>query len=199
MIEIIFTRPLTIYDSSEPINWALSFFKSEAFTFSSASLIEFIQTLTRNVATHRKVFAPFLFIAFDRKMIPFFRFSLKLRSFLSQFFFRFSIMCRWVFHKTMILRGFPGCEMIISYPARPRARLHYEPPPAYCNTSTRRNRQRHVIWFNPPYSKNVKTNIARDFLRLLDKHFPPSHTLNNIFNRHTVRISYSCTDNMKSF
>ena len=77
--------------------------------------------------------------------------------------------------------------------------LHHEPPPAYCNTSTRRNRQRHVIWFNPPYSKNVKTNIARDFLRLLDKHFPPSHKLNNIFNRHTVRISYSCTDNMKSF
>ena len=78
-------------------------------------------------------------------------------------------------------------------------RLHYKPPPTYCNTSKRRNRQRHVVWFNPPYSKNVKTNITRDFLRLLDKHFPPSHKLTNIFNRHTVRISYSCTDNMKSF
>ena len=77
-------------------------------------------------------------------------------------------------------------------------RFHYEPRPAYCNTPTRRNRQRQVIWFNPPYSKNVKTNIARDFLRLLDKHFPLSHKL-NIFNRPTVRISYSCTDNMKSF
>ena len=51
-----------------------TFFKSEAFTFSSASLIEFIQPATRNVAIHRKVFAPFLFIVFDRKMIPFFRF-----------------------------------------------------------------------------------------------------------------------------
>ena len=78
-------------------------------------------------------------------------------------------------------------------------RLHYESPPTHHNTSTRQNRQRNVIWFNPPYSKNVKTNIARDFLRLLDKHFPPSHKLYSIFNRHTVLISYSCTDNMKSF
>ena len=63
-----------------------TFFKSEAFTFSSASFNNWIHsTLTRNVATHRKVFAPFLFIAFDREMIPFFRFSLKLRSFLSLF------------------------------------------------------------------------------------------------------------------
>ena len=78
-------------------------------------------------------------------------------------------------------------------------RLHYESPPTNRNTSTRQNRQRNVIWFNPPYSKNVKTNIARDFLRLLDKHFPPTHKLYSIFNRHTVRISYSCTGNMKSF
>ena len=41
---MIFTRPMTIYNSSEPINRApFFFFKSEAFTFSSASLIEFIQ------------------------------------------------------------------------------------------------------------------------------------------------------------
>ena len=33
MIEIIFTIPLTIYNSSEPINSAL-FFNSEAITFS---------------------------------------------------------------------------------------------------------------------------------------------------------------------
>ena len=33
--------------------------------------------------------------------------------------------------------------------------LHYESPPTHHNTSTRQNRQRNVIWFNPPYSKNV--------------------------------------------
>ena len=41
--------------------------------------------LTRNVVTDRKVFAPFLFIAFERQMNPFFRFSLWLRFFLSLF------------------------------------------------------------------------------------------------------------------
>ena len=49
--------------------------------------------------------------------------------------------------------------------------------------------QPNVIWFNPPYSKNVKTNIARDFLRLLDKHFPPSHKLYSIFNRHMMFLT----------
>ena len=33
----------------------------------------------------------------------------------------------------------------------------------------------------------------------LDKHFPPHHRLHSIFNRHTVRVSYSFSDNMESF
>ena len=36
----------------------------------------------------------------------------------------------------------------------------------------RRNRQRNIIWFNSPFSKNVKTNIARSFLNLVDTYFP---------------------------
>ena len=65
--------------------------------------------------------------------------------------------------------------------------------------SQRRNRQRNVIWYNPPYSRNVRTNAGRDFLELIDKHFQPSHKLHKLFNRHTVRVSYSWTENMKSF
>ena len=49
-----------------------------------------------------------------KQLISFFRFSLKLRSFLSFFFFRFSIMCRRVFYKTIILLGLAGYEMIIT-------------------------------------------------------------------------------------
>ena len=69
------------------------------------------------------------------------------------------------------------------------------------NRTQRRNRQRNTmsIWYNPPYSKNVKTNIGQRFLQLIDKHFPPSNKLHKIFNRHNVRISYSCLDNMSSF
>ena len=51
-----------------------TFFKSEAFTFSSASSIKFIQVWPETLQ-HIEVFAPFLFIAFARKMIPFFRFN----------------------------------------------------------------------------------------------------------------------------
>ena len=54
------------------------------------------------------------------------------------------------------------------------------------------------MWFNPPYSKNVKTNIGRKFLTLIDKHFPSNHALHKIFNRNTVKISYSCMPNMKA-
>ena len=77
------------------------------------------------------------------------------------------------------------------------AQLTYQPPNA--NTNTRRSRSRNVIWYNPPFSKNVKTNIAQKFLQLIDKHFPPSNKLSKLFNRNTVRVSYSCNENMRSF
>ena len=36
----------------------------------------------------------------------------------------------------------------------------------------KRNRKRNIIWFNPPYSKSVTTNVSKYFLKLLDKHYP---------------------------
>ena len=54
------------------------------------------------------------------------------------------------------------------------------------------------MWFNPPYSKNVKTNIGKIFLNLIKKHFPPHHKFHKLFNKNTVKISYSCTRNIKS-
>ena len=55
------------------------------------------------------------------------------------------------------------------------------------------------LYYNPPFSKNVKTNIARGFLKLIDKHFPHNNKLHKIFKRHTVRVSYSCSEDMKCF
>ena len=57
-------------------------------------------------------------------------------------------------------------------------------------------RRRKVIWFNPPYSQNVKTNVAGKFLNLVDKHFSNSN-LRKYFNRQTVKVSYSTTANME--
>ena len=59
-----------------------------------------------------------------------------------------------------------------------------------------RNRSRNIIWFNPPYSQNVRTNVVKSFLCLVDKHFPKSHKLHKIFNRNNLKVSYSRTTNM---
>ena len=66
------------------------------------------------------------------------------------------------------------------------------------NNNKSRTRKRKIIWFNPPFNKAVTTNIGKEFLKLIDKHFHPSHTFHQIFNRNTIKISYSCTQNMKT-
>ncbi|KAJ8049617.1 hypothetical protein HOLleu_02439 [Holothuria leucospilota] len=53
----------------------------------------------------------------------------------------------------------------------------------------KRRRKRNVIWFNPPFGKNVKTSIAGTFLKLLDKHFPQGSDSTKIFNRNCVKVS----------
>ena len=51
---------------------------------------------------------------------------------------------------------------------------------------------------NPPYSMNVQTNIGREFLNLVCKHFPKNHRYNKIFNKNNIKVSYSCTDNLQT-
>jgi len=59
-----------------------------------------------------------------------------------------------------------------------------------------RCRSRKVTWFNPPFSKNVKTRVGDEFFKLISKHFPKSNPLSKIINRNTVKMSYRCTPNM---
>ncbi|KAL9965170.1 hypothetical protein ACROYT_G028933 [Oculina patagonica] len=61
-----------------------------------------------------------------------------------------------------------------------------------------RNRQRKIVWYNPPWDANVKTNLGRKFLNIIDRCFPSGHPLHKIFNKHTLKLSYSCMPNMKS-
>ena len=56
------------------------------------------------------------------------------------------------------------------------------------------NRNRKVVWFKAPYSKQVSTNIAKGFLNLLDQHFPKEHRLYKICDGNNVKVSYSCTE-----
>ena len=59
-----------------------------------------------------------------------------------------------------------------------------------------KNRQRKKIYFNPPFSKNVKTKVAEEFLKLIDKHFHDRHKYQKLFNRNNLKVSYSTMPNM---
>ena len=60
----------------------------------------------------------------------------------------------------------------------------------------KKSRSRRITWFNPPYSMGVATNVGQEFLKLIDKHFPPGHILHSVLNRSTVKVSYRCLPRM---
>ena len=77
----------------------------------------------------------------------------------------------------------------------------YEEKSNYTEENSERNQKswkHNIFWFNPPYSKSVKTNVGKPFLRLINKHFPPMHKHRKIFNRNNIKISYLCMTNMNS-
>ena len=57
--------------------------------------------------------------------------------------------------------------------------------------------QRKITSFNPPFNISVATNVAKMFLSVIDKHFPKDKRLSKIFNRNTIKVSYSCLPNVK--
>ena len=64
------------------------------------------------------------------------------------------------------------------------------------NTTTTKNRERNMIWFNPPYSANVATSWK--FLSFIEKHLSSQKNFNEIFNRNTVKISCNWLSSIKS-
>ena len=57
------------------------------------------------------------------------------------------------------------------------------------NNISNKQRKRKIIWFSPPYNKSVVINVAKIFLKPLDKHFPKNNKLHKIFNRNSVKVS----------
>ena len=66
------------------------------------------------------------------------------------------------------------------------------------NNHTKRNWQRNIIWFNPPFSRAVSTNVGRRFLQLLRHHFSLSNKLHKTFNKNTIKESYCWIQNVSS-
>ena len=67
----------------------------------------------------------------------------------------------------------------------------------YQNISKNWNISKIKILSGPILVKMLKV-ILRIFLHLLDKHFGRNHICHKIFNGNNVKISYSCTDNIKN-
>ena len=42
----------------------------------------------------------------------------------------------------------------------------------------------------------METKIGKEFLSIIEKHFPPGHKWHPHFNKHTIKLSYSCTKNL---
>jgi len=64
------------------------------------------------------------------------------------------------------------------------------------NTSIKPIRQRRVIWYNPPYSRNIKTKISSKFLKLIKDIFHSKHPLHKYLTL-TLKLSYSCCPNLE--
>ena len=54
-----------------------------------------------------------------------------------------------------------------------KEKLNYRDPTPQ-NVITKRKRQRNILWFNPPYSKTVKTKTGKFFLQLIKSIFQKS-------------------------
>lgn len=62
----------------------------------------------------------------------------------------------------------------------------------------KRKRTRNITWFNPPYDVNVKNNVGKDVLNIVNTCFHKGSKLGKLFNRNTVKMSYSCMTNVKN-
>ena len=69
---------------------------------------------------------------------------------------------------------------------RYKTKLQYQQPKE--NNQNKKKRKRTIIWFNLPYSKSIKTNIGRIFIKLISKHFSPNHKFVKIFNKNTIKL-----------
>ena len=56
----------------------------------------------------------------------------------------------------------------------------------------KKSKKHKIIWLNRPFNNYVVNNIGKEFLKLIDKPFPPQHKLHKILNKSNIKISCSC-------
>ena len=66
-----------------------------------------------------------------------------------------------------------------------RAKLEFTTPQT-AKESHKKQRKRHIIWFTPPYSRSLKTNLGKEFLSLIDKNFPIRNPLHEKYPFYSI-------------
>ena len=80
-----------------------------------------------------------------------------------------------------------------------KEKLCYQQKDVNANSNQEKKKCQHkIIWFNPPFSKSVKTNLGKELFKLLKGHFPNRHKMSKIFNKNTIKLSHSCCRNISS-
>ena len=72
--------------------------------------------------------------------------------------------------------------------------LKYEKP---TENHKKKNRKRKIIWYTPPFSAQVSTNLTKILNNLVKKHFKPNTLLGKLFNKNNLKLSYSTTANLE--
>ena len=61
----------------------------------------------------------------------------------------------------------------------------------------KKQRKRNITYYNPPFNAASDVNLGKEFLKLVDKHFPKNNKrkdeLEKCINRQNIKISYSGT------
>ena len=70
------------------------------------------------------------------------------------------------------------------------------PPDGTEEKAKKEDRWPDKFWFNPPYSMEVKTKVGQLFLEIVSECFPKGTQWHKYFNRHTIKLSYSCTNSV---
>ena len=64
--------------------------------------------------------------------------------------------------------------------------------------SKRKTQKWQIICFNSQFCANMKTNIYKIFMRLLNQHFSRHHKYYKLFNRKNIKLIYSFMPNMNN-
>ena len=95
------------------------------------------------------------------------------------------------YEEALIKAGYERDECKLEYVKKDNEAINLERK----KKEERKRRNRNVIWFTPPWNVQVKTNVGREFFKILDESFTEPH-LKRIFNRNTIKLGYSTTRNL---